>query len=62
MPLWLAWEYLTRNRSEPQLTWSSLGGFDQKHRGLACDPKKDSIVQQVFPHKIRDVAQPRCIF
>lgn len=35
MPLWLAWEYLTRNRSEPQLTWSSLGGFDQKHRGLA---------------------------
>ena len=35
LPLWLVWEFMTRSQSQPQLRWSSLGGFGKKHRGLA---------------------------
>jgi Ca-activated chloride channel family protein len=35
LPLWLVWEYMTLSQSQPQLRWSSLGGFAKKHRGLA---------------------------
>ena len=35
LPVWLAWEYFTRTQSQPQLTWSSLRGFDKMYQGLA---------------------------